>query len=100
MTMTNEEAKAVYDVLVEECGATSILNDPYARNNFQSSVTQDGFTEYRFIGKLGFGGKFWDSHGKWYVSCYPEDRTAERNTMIATANVRLEAMREAFRSVN
>lgn len=45
--------------------------------------------EYRFCGRLGFGGKFWRTNGKFYVNCYTEDETPLRLQIMATANERL-----------
>ena len=42
-------------------------------------------------GTLGFGGKFYDTGRRWYVSCYPEDATAVRRATIASVNAALEA---------
>jgi len=44
------------------------------------------FTEYRFQGSLGFGGKFWRYDGRLYCTCYPEDETKERLATIAKVN--------------
>jgi hypothetical protein len=93
--LTLDEAREVYNILVEEGAWPDPL--PRQRADFISGITRPEFIEYRFIGMLGFGGKFWDSHGKWFVSCYPEDRTPERDAMIVAANVRLEQLRERFR---
>ncbi len=53
---------AVYDVLVEECGALDyqscrdmFLNTANTPNDFYTN--NRGFHEYRFQGTLGFGGK-------------------------------------------
>ena len=54
--------------------------------------------EWRFSGDLGYGGKFWrledDSHpihemvkhSPYYVTCYCEDETSDRLSMIKIAN--------------
>lgn len=49
-------------------------------------------TEYRFMGDLGFGGKFRNNGNRDntpYVDCYPENETPERLKMIEAANKRL-----------
>lgn len=74
-------ANRVWDILEAECGAS-----PAGREDFVVQATLYGITEYRFMGSLGFGGKFWHD---MRVSCYPEDRTPERDAMIAKANSRL-----------
>lgn len=84
------EADVIYDVLVEEVGARE--DD---RETFVHMQTRDeGCREYRFMGSLGFGGKFWDS-GDWWVGCYRENETPERLAAIERANARLSALRAA-----
>lgn len=86
---------AVYDVLIEECGASphqSIRNMFLnAATNIEPFYTNNrGFQEYRFQGALGFGGKIWQDHElNLSVDCYSEDRTPERALMIMRANARL-----------
>jgi hypothetical protein len=46
--------------------------------------------EWRFQGSLGFGGKFFRDSNGYRVSCYPEDKTPERNAAISRANSRLQ----------
>lgn len=72
--MTEEFAHKVYDVLVEECGARD--DDSLDRDDFvyyQSRDTDFTIYEYRFMGALGFGGKFWTTRRMprfqgWYVN--------------------------------
>jgi hypothetical protein len=94
MSATNEESEeGIYDqvwtILVEECGAP---DDELSRRSFIHIMLNEPDTmEYRFQGKLGFGGKFWPG-GDFYpphVSCYMEDETDERRAMIRRANSRL-----------
>lgn len=89
--MTTEQAEAVWQILVEECGATF-------DHGFVFHETTKYIDEWRFMGRLGFGGKFrrnrgWRDDGtwgeKWYVDCYPEDETDDRRALIAAANKRL-----------
>jgi hypothetical protein len=51
-------------------------------------------TEYRIMGRLGFGGKFWNSSNRDVpdVDCYPEDKTAERLQIIDETNAALRAL--------
>lgn len=89
--MTEITANEIYDVLVGECGAP----DGDMRNNFIAVMTRPKeTTEYRFIGDLGFGGKFRNMNERFYVDCYPEHVTAERNQMIDAANVKLAAIKK------
>lgn len=87
MILSHELADEVWTVLVEECGANE--ND---RENFVFLTNIQDIAEYRFIGNLGFGGKFWS--GKFIVSCYPEDSNEMREAAIQKANARLAALKE------
>lgn len=77
-----ENADMIYDILVSECGA-----EEEWRANFLYHFPQ--CVEYRFGGTLGLGGKIWANNGRIYVSCYPEDLTEERKSVIERANLRL-----------
>ena len=50
------------------------------------------WTEWRFGGPLGFGGKVWFNAGRWYVSCYPEDRKAKQERIIEKTNAALDKL--------
>lgn len=82
--MTGEFANQIYDVLVEVCGAREDERAMFIYHHTKPQPT----TEFRFAGSLGFGGKFYSRHG-FYVSCYPEDLTAERGKTINNANLQL-----------
>lgn len=86
-------ADAIYDVLVE-CGASKALLD---RAQFVVYVSterngEDGSREWRFAGRLGFGGKLYVASGRVYVGCYPESRTPERIALIEAANEKIAAL--------
>lgn len=51
--------------------------------------------EYRFMGNLGFGGKFWKD-GKWRVTCYPEDETDAVRHVIHRVNARLQELQQSL----
>lgn len=80
-------ANAVWDLLMEY-GASE-----HQRIEFLAATTGRGITEFRFQGEFGFGGKFWVSAGRWYVSCYSEDLTAARQTRLNEANARLAVLK-------
>ncbi len=92
------EAAAIWRVLVDHAGA----ND-FGRENFLHTQTADVRTEYRFVGSLGFGGKFrrnrvWIGDvcsESWTVDCYREDLTPERQAVIDTTNAALADLRRA-----
>lgn len=77
----------VADVLRDECGWRPTDNDMLG---FAALWPDCG--EYRFMGSLGFGGKVWSNRGRLYVTCYPEDRTPERQAAIDWANARLATL--------
>src|SRR6185312_14716735 len=78
-------AKAIYDILVAHAGAS------VAENNYQQfrRFMEEGDKEYRFQGLLGYGGKFWNTDGRWFVNCYSEDVTPERAKIIEQTNIHL-----------
>jgi len=86
--MTEQQANAVYDILVRVCGASET-----ERQSFVIHQTTEDVTEWRFCGSLGFGGKFWHNAGRIYVNCYREDETPERLKCIEEANKSLGALR-------
>ncbi len=72
------------------CGAPVHLKDAFFYH------LKHGGQEFRFQGKLGFGGKFYyrpnyqSNEPRAYVSCYLEDETPERLRIIKEANAALE----------
>jgi hypothetical protein len=84
-----------YTILVEECGASDIDDQYGPRWLFVNMMLNEPqTTEYRFIGALGFGGKFWpgDEFDPPRVTCYQEDETPKRREMIDKANKRLKEL--------
>ncbi len=86
----------IYDILVASAGARE--DDRISFVSLHESDTQKD-TEYRFCGHLGFGGKF---RQRWkdapYVSCYPEDMTAERKVIIEKTNQLLKEVHALLHS--
>lgn len=80
-------------MLVETCGAT---DDESNRAQWEVFWGGNG-NEYRFIGHLGFGGKFWRGRHSWYITCYPEDVTPKRQAMMDAAAPRLRTLEEIWR---
>lgn len=82
-----DKANKVYDLLVKHGGATEL-----DRKSFIHSHCKDKYecTEWRFCGKLGFGGKY---RSTWNgVTCYSEDETPERVKLIAFLNEELKKL--------
>ena len=83
--MNAKTANQIYDILEKECGAWVS-----EREGFVYSQTHEVIREWRFCGKLGFGGKFWRNNCRLYVNYYNEDKTKERDAMVERANKLLE----------
>jgi hypothetical protein len=73
--VTEDQANAVWDVLVAHAGASDDPDSALGRRIFVLYMTGGHPPdEFRFIGRLGFGGKFWvGGRDGWYVTAYPED---------------------------
>lgn len=88
--LTDEHAKAVYQILIDECGAQA--SDPLG---FVSEFTSDEpCMEWRFQGSLGFGGKF--RYPRMSVDCYREDETPQRLKSIEATNKRLNEFKRTI----
>lgn len=55
--------------------------------------------EYRFMGKLGSGGKFYNTYSSWRVSCYQEDDTQIRKDLITQINKKLSVLYSEFETL-
>lgn len=62
-----------YQILCEHAGAKAT---EFEKQYFIQAFLDKKYPaiEYRFVGKLGHGGKFWNSGGSLHVTCYSEDR--------------------------
>jgi hypothetical protein len=92
-TITDEQARKVLKILIEECGHKII--DPRDGEAFVRGIKNETCREWRFMGALGFGGKFRNNGNNGnvpYVDCYPENETPARLDMIARANARLREL--------
>lgn len=85
MKLTLSRANQVYDILVELGGAREDERGAFLYHHCES---KEGCEEWRFQGKLGFGGKYKSPQNK--VDCYSEDETEERGFIIAEINAKLE----------
>lgn len=52
--------------------------------------------EFRFMGSLGEGGKFWFDPEWFFVNCYPEDRNRDRIETINQTNEALVPLFEEY----
>jgi len=90
-----EIASKIWDILVEHTG---LRDDQWDRASFIYHAEGGEWTEYRFQGNLGFGGKVWNNADRWYVTCYREDESPERQEAIEGANAALARLREEISS--
>ncbi len=74
---------STYSILVKHAGA---IDSPMERHCFEVAI-KGGCEEYRFIGTLGFGGKYRPKRNE--VDCYPEDRNPKRDAAIKATNAAL-----------
>jgi hypothetical protein len=72
----------VFDLLQLVGGAHASL-----REDFLFHHLKEDCHEFRFQGRLGFGGKYYSRENR--VSCYSEDETADRVRLIAFLNAEL-----------
>jgi len=92
--ITEAQAAAILAILREECGYLGVHDS----RGFVRAVrypNEQPCREWRFMGALGFGGKFRNNGNRDntpYVDCYPEHLTPERAAMIDRANVRIAAV--------
>lgn len=81
MKLTTTKANKVYDLLVKIGGAWESDRDSFI---YHHCDVKDGCDEWRFAGKLGFGGKYRSRTNS--VDCYKEDSNTERNKIITELN--------------
>lgn len=97
MKLSEKIANKIYDILVE-IGAPERMRDAFVDTHM---IYHDQL-EWRFQGKLGFGGKFWNEYSyleekpKWRVSCYSEDETPERERIIEETNEKLNTLAQSL----
>lgn len=90
--LTVEESNALFDVVVEVCGARESMRSQWLAYTARENPGDSGL-EFRFQGNLGFGGKLnYDGFRPAYVSYYSENRNAERDAAETLANERLAAV--------
>ena len=82
--MTKEKADKVYDLLVNIGGANESDRYDFVYHHTEGKHV---CTEWRFCGKLGFGGKYRSSTNS--VDCYREDETPKRIKLMDELNSEL-----------
>lgn len=82
---TEKEADEIWTILVQNVRAHE-----HMRDDFVCHAVHEQWTEYRFGGMLGFGGKVWNNMGRVYINAYDEDCTPEIDVIINKTNKLLE----------
>ncbi len=82
--MDKEILGKIYDILMQFTGARIESREGFI---YHHSLEKYPCTEWRFQGKLGFGGKY--RIGRNVVDYYPEDKTPERELITKTTNEEL-----------
>ena len=92
--ITEEAANEVYDALIEHAGCYRPPGGEHddARASFVFDAVAGHWSEWRFQGCLGFGGKARWYGERFYVDCYPEDSNPKRDAVIETTNKALAAI--------
>lgn len=88
--LSEEEVDKVWDILVSFAGAYED-KEGYERKNFKYHHYKKGCDEWRFQGKLGYGGKYRSQTNS--VDCHKEDETKERLEIINQTNEALSKVR-------
>jgi hypothetical protein len=86
--LTLERAEKIYDLLVSLGGASESMRSSFIYHHCENP---DGCGEWRFQGKLGFGGKYYSRMNR--VDAYTEDRTQEVIDIIEKLNILLSEVR-------
>jgi hypothetical protein len=78
--MTEQRLNRIYDLLVSIGGAVESYRQQFILLHMETPSCR----EWRFMGHLGFGGKYRSQTNK--VDCYSEDETPERLAIIKQLN--------------
>ena len=82
--LSKDKANKVYDLLVSIGGATESMRKSFIHHH---CINENGCGEWRFQGKLGFGGKYFSRNNR--VCFYTEDDTPERSEIRSQLNTKL-----------
>ena len=92
--MNQDILDRAWTILEEEYGAPT--GGAFGRESFLAYAAEhDDWTEWLFMGRLGFGGKLWQEHypkPRLYVNCAKEDETGILLDAINRTNGRLQAL--------
>lgn len=92
--LTEYQCNRIYDILSMYAGARDSGRADFIYGcQVTESQMHEPCAEYRFMGSLGFGGKFRNNGNKdnsVYIDCYSEDETPERLAIIKKVNILLK----------
>lgn len=77
---------AVYEMLIKIGGAHEDLQTLFIQSHNDSMPCN----EWRFVGNLGYGGKYWRCQNQ--VTFYREDQSIERDAIAAILNIELRVL--------
>ena len=88
----------VYDVLERLVEAPTSRREAFIEYLTQVTVSDRKWNsnEFRFMGSLGEGGKFWADPEWFLVNCYTEDRNRDRVEAINQTNEALKPLFEEY----
>jgi len=92
----------VWDVLVRHAGASEAGRADFVRYHVQAASLAHTWwiqEEWRFMGSLGMGGKFYSELEAFRVGCYSEDRTPHRVAICKSTNEALKPLLIEFRKL-
>lgn len=87
--LTPEFANKVYDILVTYGGAVERDRSSFIYHHCEDKY---GCMEWRFCGKLGFGGKYRSQNNR--VTMYSEDRNPEREKLKENIDLKLSLLKD------
>lgn len=90
MNLDEKTLSDAWDILIAEAGASDKERE---RRQFVSYFLTAQNPEWRFMGKLGSGGKVRFNGDYLYVTCYLEQETPERLEIIEKVNEKLLALK-------
>ena len=98
---TREVFEDIYTLLIALAGAPPAMREDfvgYHADRHSPDLPSAGtVTEWRFMGALGMGGKFWVSIEHFHVSYYPENENPDRIEARRATNLALKPLYKEWR---
>ena len=89
--ISEEWYEKMYDVLISCAGASK-----YEKEAFTKQMQERELSEWRFEGKLKAGGRLLINERSWQVTCYSDDVTPTRRTVVAKTNFELRKLYKKY----